>query len=306
VLNISHTSGKVFAATLFGVVILAFAAWKSPILGIASDTNGVHDTENTQTTEDILQSDEYTIDTDSDGVKDWEETLLGLDPNNPDSNGDGITDGEEIAQAKKNFEAGTISDTSSASSTQTDAIAREIFGAYIQSKQQGAYDEDSFDFIIAQATNSQFTYRSTGNYSANDVLTTSDVSTSRTLQYEKDFQDAILPVIDISEYELTTYGRAIETGDLEEFKKLTYAAGVYESIAQTLIEMTVPEDAVKPHLDLINSFSNFANTLTIMGSNPEDPMLTFVATRNFIEGEDAIRTAYSQMDIYFTLKELEA
>lgn len=35
-------------------------------------------------------------DADSDGLEDWEEIVIGTDPNNPDTDGDGIIDGEEV------------------------------------------------------------------------------------------------------------------------------------------------------------------------------------------------------------------
>lgn len=38
------------------------------------------------------------VDTDEDGLKDWEEVIYGTDPYNPDTDGDEISDGDEIAQ----------------------------------------------------------------------------------------------------------------------------------------------------------------------------------------------------------------
>ena len=40
-------------------------------------------------------------DADNDGLASWEEALLGTDPKNPDSNHNGILDGEEFASVKK-------------------------------------------------------------------------------------------------------------------------------------------------------------------------------------------------------------
>ncbi|QSH39192.1 hypothetical protein JXR01_02700 [Candidatus Kaiserbacteria bacterium] len=294
----SHISGKIIAATLFGVVLVGFAGWKLFSQKPQSD-NGALQT----ATENILESTEYTADSDNDGVKDWEEILLGTDPNNPDTNNDGISDGDELAAARKTFEENAKNTHSNASTTRTDQLAREIFGAYIQSKQQGSFDSDSFDFIVAQAANSQFSIRHTAQYTLEDIGITSDTSQSRTLQYKSDFQEAITPVTQIGEYELITYGRAIESGNAEEFNKLTAAATIYDEIAQVLLTITAPEDAAQAHLDLINSFATFASILNTMTTTPEDPLLTFVATRDFLEGEDAIKLAYSQIDIYFTLKE---
>ncbi len=38
-----------------------------------------------------------TLDSDHDGLPDWEEELIGTDPHNPDTDGDGFKDGEEVA-----------------------------------------------------------------------------------------------------------------------------------------------------------------------------------------------------------------
>ena len=293
-----HTSGNIIAAAVFAVVILGFAVWKSPFIATLTQSSQPASERATSTEEDFTQ------DTDADGIADWEETLLGLDPANPDTNGDGVSDGEEVRRARSAFAEGIATTTLGGEGVNnTDLLAREIFGAYIQSKQQGVYDPEAFDFLIAQATDQQFNYRANAPYSIDDVLTSPDVSEIYIEAYKTQFQTAILPVTTIGEYELTTYGRAIESDDDAEFAKLTDAADVYESIATELIAITVPEDAAQPHLDVVNAFSVLALVLRDMSTNPEDPLLTFVSTRNFIEAEDGIKTAYSQLDIYFTLKE---
>lgn len=295
----SHISGKIIAATLFGVVLLGFGIWKNLPLSTTDQKSPVEKNGFSNS----LESEAYTKDSDNDGVRDWEEILLGLDPNNPDTNDDGISDGEEVATARKEFEENSVNVLANASTTQTDKLAREIFGAYIQSKQQGSFDSDAFDFVIAEAVSSQFGGSRAPKYTFDDIRTTSDTSLQKTNAYKKSFQNAITPVTQIGEYELITYGRAIETNDEKEFAKLVTAATIYNGIAKSLLLITVPEDGAKAHLDLINSFSAFASVLMVMTTTPEDPILAFVSTRDFIESEDAIKIAYSQIDIYFTLKE---
>ena len=46
-------------------------------------------------------------DSDGDGLKDWEEALWGTDPNNPDTDGDGILDGAEIQQKREALQLST-------------------------------------------------------------------------------------------------------------------------------------------------------------------------------------------------------
>lgn len=48
---------------------------------------------------------DFSLDSDSDGLKDWEEILWGFDINNPDTDGDGILDGKEIKNEIKNEES---------------------------------------------------------------------------------------------------------------------------------------------------------------------------------------------------------
>ncbi len=54
------------------------------------------------------------LDSDNDGLKDWEETVYGTDPNKPDTDGDGTKDGDEIAQ-KRNPKKPGPEDTADAS-----------------------------------------------------------------------------------------------------------------------------------------------------------------------------------------------
>jgi len=282
--NKIKASDKIVVAVVFSAVVLAYAGWKSPYFNPELNNYSVVEISA------VLEENEYTLDTDNDGVRDWQEILLGTDPNNPDSNGDGISDGEEV-------EALTIEEVDeSLSATQT--LTKQIFSSYVQTKEQETFDEDAFGFVIAQAANEQFATRYTPVYTRNDILT-SDSSSSTT--YASDFNSAIEPVLEVAEYELATYGRAIEEGSTEDFEKLLDASVVYKDIADTLLEIEVPKDAVVEHLDLINSFETFSRILSSMSDGDSDPVSTLVMTRDFFEGEDAIKVAYSQINIYFIL-----
>ncbi len=73
-------------------------------------------------------------DSDNDGLLDWEEKVYGTDPNNPDTDGDGTTDGEEIKQhrdplvAGPNDGTGTQASGASALSNLTELLAQELSG----------------------------------------------------------------------------------------------------------------------------------------------------------------------------------
>mgnify|MGYP001567058144 FL=1 len=92
------------------------------------------------------------IDSDDDGLKDWEETLWKLDPNNPDTDKNGVSDAEEVK--KKMTEIDTKSETeesnkdgvegeSYTTGTETDILSKKLFAEYMNLKKSGNFNEES-------------------------------------------------------------------------------------------------------------------------------------------------------------------
>ncbi len=78
---------RILIASILGVVLLALVAYtQRPNLQTPFTNNTPSIT--ASSTEKIV----YDLDSDADGLKDWEETLWGTDPKNPDTDGDGIDD----------------------------------------------------------------------------------------------------------------------------------------------------------------------------------------------------------------------
>jgi hypothetical protein len=63
-------------------------------------------TEKSSATATSTQDQTTSLDTDSDGLKDWEEALWGTDPKNPDTDEDGTPDGEEVAVGRNPMKKG--------------------------------------------------------------------------------------------------------------------------------------------------------------------------------------------------------
>jgi len=80
---------------VIGIFIGAFLTIKTKIS--LADISKLVSKNNNQEQEKIKESKkEENKDTDKDGLFDWEEIVIGTDPNNPDTDGDGYLDGEEI------------------------------------------------------------------------------------------------------------------------------------------------------------------------------------------------------------------
>ena len=293
-LDITQVSNKIVAAALFGVVLLAFGFWKSPVFHpvvahVAQSNDLVSP----------YESPAYTADTDGDGVKDWEETLLGTDPTNPDTDGNGIPDGEEAATKHASL-LKSVSGATTTPTTATDALAADVLSSYIQTKQQGTYDPAMFEFVLAQEADKQFNMRTKAQYSAGDFTTVAESATAYAA-YQRAYEAALAPLRALPDNEFTTVGRAIRTTTPADRERLQTDADTYAQVVQNLVDLPVPQGALNGHLALINAFNSFSVTLHAIPQSLDDPVRTLVLIRDFLEQEDAVRNAFTQLSIYFTL-----
>ena len=99
------------------------------------------------------------IDSDADGLKDWEETLWKLDPKNPDTDGNGIPDAEEVKKKMAEIDSkgemessgdGAAESESYTTDTETDVLSKKLFAEYINLKQSGNFNEEA---VIATVNN---------------------------------------------------------------------------------------------------------------------------------------------------------
>jgi len=77
-------------------------------------------------------------------LKDWEENLWGTDPNNPDTDGDGTSDGKEVSEGRNPLIAGPndlIKDTIKNNNNnnyqnlnETEKLSRDFFNGYLKLK----------------------------------------------------------------------------------------------------------------------------------------------------------------------------
>lgn len=285
-------SRQIVTAIVFAVCIVVVALWyrahDGHLFGAPADS--------------VLTDaqEEANRDTDGDGLKDWEEILFGTDPTKLDTDGDGTSDYDEVKFREAIIKtASSMGVGTSTVETATDRVAREVFGAYIQTKQLGTYDADAFTNFVNSATAGEFQNTSTV-YAVADVHNVPNENDSAET-YAAALGTAVAPLTQITEYELTTYGYAIETDDPDAFVALSTDAALYRETISNLLAMNVPDGVVNEHVALVNSFEHFADTLEQMAHSPEDPLLAFVAMRAFIEAEDMIKSAYTAIGIYFDL-----
>lgn len=229
---------------------------------------------NLNTAEPIVVKDIVENDEDRDGLADWQETLWGLDPTNKDSDGDGISDGEELETIQKQLKTpttfGEIEATSSAE-TRTDQFAEQIVQLVSALQGAGQLNEENQQAIIEQIV----------AYGENAVI-------------EKKYTDKDVSVISSNETNLETYiqslndilGRTQVTPedlrlliqidpDQFELLQLRYseAEKKYATLVESLLSIKVPKDIAYEHIEFTNASYAIESTFSAYQLLETDPIL---------------------------------
>lgn len=232
-------SKKIILVAIACVVVVALIFISSQNKNIkASETS--QQNPQTEITPQIIMSETVKnssgVDTDGDGLKDWEEVLWGTDPEKSDTNGNGIKDAQEVEVLKRSQtlkQAPTASNAFKNSNTAptqaptlTDKMAQEMFAKYINLKQTGAVIDDTTVNQIAQGVlknndNLEIKLQKFTAINLPNIATTEDSTTIKT--YGNEVWNIMMRntpknVALVNEY--VTFTKAIQTQDENELKKL--------------------------------------------------------------------------------------
>lgn len=245
---------------------------------------------NQDTTQNLLATLDQTpdSDTDRDGLKDWEESLIGTDPQNPDTDKDNTNDGDEVTEGRdpkkpgpndKNTAQNLISTTQTLDETLTDRVARDFFSRYVVAKQQNKDITPAEAASIAEqvVVNVPSTVQAK-QYSPNDIITITDDSESIRLAYAKQMSDILVQNSPkITDNPLEIVARLIKDPTMEDQNKLTLVINSYKTIINKTLSVTVPRRVGPEHLVYLNTLSSIYSTLTEVQQINNDPIRGYVA-----------------------------
>lgn len=231
----------------------------------------------------LVVDDVLDVDTDGDGLKDWEEKLWGTDLKKPDTDGDGTNDGAEIRKVQE-FLMDTSKDNPDAPQndrTKTGALTRDIITIAQAINQSGPLTQESGDSItteianylakhdIAQFTLADITILDTANEKqTNAYMTLIKESVKRTTLTES---DARL----IADYETN-----MDTGDMTAY---IIAGEKFKKEAIIVKKIPAPEKYSKQHLQYLNSLQalgNFYQDLALQEEDPAKALAAFVSAES--------------------------
>ena len=260
------------------------------------------------------------IDTDEDGLMDWEELLWGTDVNKKDTDGDKTTDGDEVRGGRnptkegpddylnkedKNIDSNTSTEQKvSKPVTKTDLMTESLVSKYmaLKSASGGTVPDEAKELLINEivsTTEESFVFRQFNRESL-EVFSGEEKNNIRF--YASNF--ATLQ---------TNFLAAISNNELEIRRDPSVAARLYENLAISLYLLKVPQAISTDHLIVVNNMSIASAAFDAFAKYKQDPLLTTPALNAYRRAGELQEIALANIseylrksDIIFTEDEVGA
>ena len=214
------------------------------------------------------------VDTDGDGLKDWEETLWGMDPKKIDSDNNGVTDNIEVAQMKQRGETPSAQQRIGTSSplSRTDLLTQKLFGDYMGLKQQGNIASADLQTIASRSLSSLSGGKTANVYEMSDVRVATQATTQKSVLTFANNALVFFTELQSKKSILTSLvGIDIEA---KEYRVNSLAiSDIYTSLAKKLLTVEVPKEIAITYLSLINTYAKTGLEFQNVANGAEDPAL---------------------------------
>ncbi len=262
-----------------------------------------------------------TKDTDGDTLPDWEEGLIGTDPQKTDTDGDGTQDGQEVKTGRNPLVKGpndkvdtsvkkvaTASTTvTSKSQTATDAFALDLFSKYMSIKQAGGTISPEIQEQLAQSVVSQTTFgvSEAKVYSRTNLIITTDTADSLHAYGNKMGEILMKNSIKNSKNELLIVENAFNNQSKTEIAQLDVVIAAYQKMVKEFLATPVPSTAVSLHVNILNNFSKLVEVDQGLRKLFTDPVITLAALQRYQEIAAETGTIFTAVKIYFDSQQVK-
>ena len=229
------------------------------------------------------------LDTDGDGLKDWQEALWGTDKNDKDSDRDGVKDGEEIEKGRdpkiagpddslektRGISAASVTSFSENLSTDPDnlstSVSHDLFAKFMSLHTTGGLDNASQEDLI----NSVITNIDPGSipprFTVSDVVIVDTNSASL-----KAYANGLAKIV------ITLQASAGPSSNNDS------VISAYASALEKIKQLQVPGTLGINHLQILNNFNASYRMLFSLADYQKDPVKGLVAMKSFkTNAEDA-------------------
>ena len=248
-------------------------------------------------------------DSDSDGLKDWQEALWQSDKNNSDTGGDGTSDGEEVADNRNPIKAGPddkMAQNNTAVTTETtltEEFSKDVFAQYLALKDSGVEFNSETELAFADSVlNSNYLAIPIQEYALNDL----SVANNTSPQEYAENMGLLLKAhrLDPEKSETVIFAEYSQTNDPAVLELLNAPIKNYVSLRDSILQLEVPPDLADVHLEFINSLGGIISGLASSQTIQEDPLLGVVGITVYQNSVLAIQQTLEQARNFYKEKNI--
>ncbi len=237
------------------------------------------------------------LDSDNDGVKDWEEALWGMDFKNPDTNGDGILDGQEVEKRRNELRASDeFIDVEEVPDTETERIARQLLTMALNVNQVSGGQINKQEIAnLAEGFVQSVQPNMVSMYSLGDLK----ISVNKSAQEYYDEMSKELAYLDtIPTDELKILELAISTNRKSKLDELDPIIEAYANAPEKVLKKEIPSQVAEYHLDYLNALTQKAIAIVSMTQYFDDPVIALRGVQEYGIADDNLIKASQNIQNY--------
>jgi len=295
----------IISAVLISVGILSFA-----IYGEYFDDLKVSQGENENSA--ALAESVSDLDTDEDGLKNWEEVLWKTDPTLPDTDRDGMNDNDEVIAGRDPTVAGpgenthdpitfVLNETGGEEAVSVDYLAADLLAEYAALKQEGLNPEAEKDILNKLIVGSTQGLTIT-TYGETDFNVLDDSTKAELEIYFNEIIIAFASTIDIDGYEVQLIQNAITNQDPSSLSKVDEATKIHDEVIANLLTIKIPSTLLEEHMVFTNQFHIVNESLKNLRQVTENPVLALASLQAYIQTEPLFIEASENLGAAFEIE----
>lgn len=214
------------------------------------------------------------VDTDRDGLYDWEERLWGLDPNKVDTDGDGVSDAQYVRNKQNIQERRNGLENRETNLSQSQQLGRNVFSALLAIEQSGGVlDETTQEQISDNIAQYVRDIPISGKLYVRDELNLVPNTMEETREYQGNIERLLEEYpIEVEDIQLLIESLEDPTVNQDELRR---AAEKYDILINELAQMEVPFAIASRHTEFLNSIAHLGGGLKNLSAEEYDELLVF-------------------------------
>lgn len=239
------------------------------------------------------------LDTDNDGLPDWEEALWLMDKNNPDTNGDGVLDGQEVLLKRKEIQnVYNLNSLKDEKLSETDKVARQLLTLALNIQSQTGENISEQEIAkLAENFISDFEIQPLTVFKESDIVVSTIVSPK---EYYNAMKIALAPIQnEQSKQDLLIFEKAITLNQEKILNDMGPIINNYYKASENLKKVVVPKEIASTHILYMNAVLQRSVALLSVSEYFNDSVVAFRGVQEYFLSQTIMEEVYTSFQNYF-------